>query len=120
MSRLRVGAPVAAVTAAAALLALGAAGPASAGPARAAATQTVTLRNIEFTPANVKVARGGSVRFVWRDADVTHNVTSQGRLRFHSASNRKKGSVVVRFTRAGTYRYACTIHYGMKGTITVK
>jgi plastocyanin len=83
----------------------------------------VTLRGIAFHPAKLTITRGSSVRFVWRDPGITHNVTSRGRggrARFPSARSRKTGSYTVRFTRSGTYRYVCTIHFGMKGTIVVR
>jgi plastocyanin len=88
--------------------------------ARAASTHVVTLRGIAFHPARLTIARASSVRFVWKDPGVTHNVTSRGPDRFRSAGSRKIGAYTVRLTRRGTYRYVCTIHFGMKGTIVVR
>ena len=84
------------------------------------ATRTVVLRNIAFRPARLTIARGDAVQWVWRDSGTTHNLTSRGKMRFRSAGNRTTGSHVVRFRRRGIYRYACTIHYGMNGTIVVR
>ncbi len=88
-----------------------------AGGARAASTHTVTLKNLEFHPANLSIHRGDSVKWVWRDGGEEHNVTGHG---FHSRTQ-GSGSFTVRFTRKGTFKYDCTIHVaeGMRGKIVV-
>jgi|EndMetStandDraft_4_1072995.scaffolds.fasta_scaffold1433239_1 plastocyanin len=88
--------------------------------AHAASTKTVTLKDIAFKPARVTITHGDSVRFSWRDGDVPHDVTSTGKRRFRSAKARTSGTHTVRFAKAGTYTYVCTIHAGMAGRITVK
>jgi plastocyanin len=93
------------------------AGPIAGSQARA--VKTVTLRNIAFSPKRLTIARNTTVTFSWRDGGTTHNVTSTGRKRFKSISDRSSGSRSVRFTRAGTYRYECTLHPGMTGSIVV-
>jgi plastocyanin len=101
-----------------ALAALAAAGiPAGAyGSAEAASTHTVTLKEIRFHPATLKIHRGDRVRWVWQDS-VEHNVT------FHGSHSRTQetGTYTLRFTHAGTFNYHCTIHFeeGMKGKIIV-
>ncbi len=85
-----------------------------------AAGKTVTLRNIAFAPKNLSVARGTTVTFAWRDGDTAHNVVSQGTKRFKSIGTRETGSQSRKFTKAGTYRYVCTLHPGMAGRITVR
>jgi plastocyanin len=101
-------------------VALVAALPGSITGADAAAVKTVVLRDIEFTPASVSIARGGSVRWSWKDPSASHNVTSRGRNRFRSSDTRLKGTYTVRFTRKGTYRYVCTIHPNMLGKVVVR
>lgn len=91
--------------------------PASVGAAR---TATVTLEDIEFTPSTTRVKRGDSVRWVWRDGATPHNVRSRGSRRFKGSGTRTQGRHTVRFTRAGTYRYVCTIHPGMDGKVVVR
>ena len=91
--------------------------PAAAGPR---AARTVTLQDISFAPRSLTVSRGATVRFAFRDGDTTHNVTSTGGRRFQTIANRSSGSVARTFRRAGTYRYACTLHPGMTGRITVR
>lgn len=51
------------------------------GPAGAAATRTVVLEDIDFTPSRLVVTRG---------------------------------------TRSGTYRYVCTVHPGMDGSVGIR
>jgi plastocyanin len=86
------------------------------GSASASSTHTVRLHEIEFHPATLRIHRGDKVKWVWQD-QVEHNVTFRG---FHSRTQ-VTGAYTVRFTKAGTYNYHCTIHFeqGMKGKIIV-
>ncbi|HEX8158861.1 MAG TPA: cupredoxin domain-containing protein [Solirubrobacteraceae bacterium] len=88
--------------------------------ASAAATKTVTLKDIAFSPERLSVARGTTVTFRWRDGTTTHNVTSTGAKRFKTIPDRTTGTARRKFTKAGVYRYACTLHPGMTGQITVR
>ena len=85
-----------------------------------AATKTVTLKDIAFSPKSLQVSKGSTVTFAFRDGDTVHNVTSTGSKRFTTIANRTTGSKSRRFTKAGTYRYACTLHPGMTGRIVVR
>jgi len=91
----------------------------SVGGASAATTKTVTLKAIAFHPASLKVAKGTTVRFAFRDGATMHNVTSTGSKRFKTISNRSAGTQSRTFNSAGTYRYQCTLHPGMTGRIVV-
>jgi plastocyanin len=84
--------------------------------AEGAASHTVILRNIAFSPRTLKIHRGDVVRWVWRDGTVPHNVSARS---FHSAIQ-SKGSFSVRFTRRGSFSYVCTLHRGMTGRIVVE
>ncbi len=86
----------------------------------AAATKTVTLKDIAFSPKSLTVSKGSTVTFAFRDGDTVHNVTSVGSKRLRTISNRSSGSKSRKFTKAGTYRYACTLHPGMTGRIVVR
>jgi plastocyanin len=103
-----------------AALALAAGAPALPTAAGARTTKTVTLEDIAFSPRSLTVSRGATVTFAFRDGDTTHNVTSTGGRRLRTIANRSSGSVSRTFRRAGTYRYACTLHPGMTGRITVR
>ncbi len=84
--------------------------------AHAASTTTVTLKDISFKKATVKIAKGGSVKWIWKDGDTPHNVTFATK---HSKTQ-KSGSYTLRFARAGTFKYHCTIHPGMDGKVVVR
>lgn len=83
--------------------------------AHAAATTTVTLKDISFKKPTVTIAKGASVKWVWRDGDTPHNVTFATK---HSKTQ-KSGSYTLRFARADTFKYHCTIHPGMDGKVVV-
>ena len=87
---------------------------------QATSGKTVTLRDIAFAPKSLSVARGTTVTFTWRDDDTAHNVVSKGAKRFTPIGVRSTGSRSRTFSKAGTYRYVCTLHPGMAGRITVR
>lgn len=99
---------LAATLAAVACVPAGAAAP----PPRSA---SVTLKDISFKKATVRIARGGRVTWTWKDGPAPHNVTFARR---HSAT-KKTGTYTMRFPRAGTFRYHCTLHPGMDGRVVV-
>ena len=78
-------------------------------------TATVTLKNIAFNKSTVRLAKGGTVTWVWRDGDSPHNVTFAHK---HSAT-KKTGTYKMTFARTGTFKYHCTIHSSMKMTVKV-
>jgi plastocyanin len=89
----------------------------AAGPAaHAARTTTVTLKNISFTRSTVKISRGASVTWVWKDAPTPHNVTFSTK---HSKTQ-QTGRYTLKFAKAGTFTYHCTIHFGMDGKVVVR
>ena len=90
------------------------------GAAFASGNKTVLVKGFEFTPAVIHVDKGGAVTWKFQDEHVSHNVTSRGKKRFQtSESQRENTTYVVTFKKAGTYRYVCTIHAGMKGKVVV-
>lgn len=98
-----------------------------------AASQAVTRRisgscasGCRWRPAFRTVARGTKV--VWRSADITHTVTSyrkttgthRGR-RWHKNVRLGRGRSTSKIFRTrGLFRYKCTIHPGMVGSIRVR
>ena len=105
---------------AAGLIAVAAWGPGQPGPAGAATTRTVVIKDIDFMPSTVQIRRGSRVRWLWKDPRVSHDVTSRGRNRFRSSPTKLTGTHTVRFSRRGTYRYVCTIHPNMLGKVVVR
>ncbi len=88
------------------------------GGAHSASTRTVTLSHIRYHPGTLSIKRGDSVRWLWEDKGKEHNVTGKG----FKSKTMTKGSFSVRFTKAGTFNYHCTIHVeeGMRGSIVVR
>ncbi len=88
-------------------------------PAGASTTKSVVIKNVDFQTATVRIHRGDTVRWLFRDGVTPHNVTSRGTPHFRSSGSMRSGSYSVRFTKAGTYRYHCTIHVNMTGRVIV-
>src|ERR1700749_1447847 len=76
------------------------------GEAGLAGRHTVVLKDSRFHPSTLSIRRGESVTWLWRDEGVAHNVTAKS---FRSRTQ-TDGSFTVRFARAGTFSYRCTIH----------
>ena len=83
----------------------------------------VKMKNVEFQPEDVTVAKGGTVRWT-NDEDVPHDVTKKGGPGKDFSSGRadmQKGDTYEQsFPAAGKIDYLCTVHPKMVGTITVK
>jgi plastocyanin len=71
-----------------------------------------------FSPANFTVKAGSTVTWVNHDGS-SHTVTSQGSTLFDSGDVPTGGTFSYKFTQPGTYKYYCTIHPWMTGTIVV-
>ena len=112
---------VAAATVVAAIAAaLAVVGPLTADTAEGAGTKRVRIVNIDYSPRMLTIARGTTVRWTFEDEDTPHTVTSRGKQRFRSSPSKKSGSYSFRFTKPGQYTYVCTIHFNMKGRVTVR
>jgi plastocyanin len=87
------------------------------GDGHSASSHTVTLSHIRYHPGTLSIKRGDTVTWQWADRGHEHNVTARG----FKSRTMTKGSFSVRFTRAGTFNYHCTIHVseGMRGSIVV-
>jgi plastocyanin len=86
--------------------------------ARAAVSNTITIKNFHFAPMQLSVASGATV--TWHNADEEpHTVTSDGGV-FRSGAIDGGGSYSFKFAKPGTYKYVCSIHPQMTGTIVVK
>lgn len=107
--RARLGAGVA--TAAVLILAL-------AVPTVLAADRDVAIRDLAFAPRSVEIQVGDTV--TWRNRDsLTHTATARNGA-FDTGLLSEGRSATVRFTVAGTYRYLCTPHPNMTGTVVVR
>jgi plastocyanin len=101
----------------AALLSVALAGAPASG-ADAAPIKRVSISMFKFQPARIVVTRG--TRIVWTNADSDpHTIRSKAAGWSSPALDTGKSfSRVAR--KAGTFRYICTIHPFMHGTVIVK
>jgi amicyanin len=81
-----------------------------------------STQGLNFAPANVTVAKGGTV--TWTNNDpVPHTVTAtswpSGASSFDSGNMNQNAVYTVTFTVDGTYQYKCTYHPWMHGTVIV-
>jgi plastocyanin len=78
----------------------------------------VNVSNFQFSPATLTVMAGTTV--TWKGASGTHTVTSDpdSPMAFDQAVS-QGGTATVAFANPGTYKYHCSIHASMHGTIIV-
>ncbi len=80
------------------------------------AAATVTMKNVKFEPATVNVKAGETVRWVWDDGSIQHDVSGEG----FKSEVKADGSFEHTFATAGSFAYVCTVHRDtMKGTVEV-
>jgi plastocyanin len=88
------------------------------GSTRARAEDTkVSIDNFTFQPAELTVKVGTTVTWTNHD-DIPHTVVSAGK--FRSKTMDTDGSFSFTFTDAGDYKYFCSLHPHMTGTIKVE
>jgi plastocyanin len=87
------------------------------GASKPVATDAVSITNFAFSPATVTVTAGSTV--VWTNNDsVQHDITFDGGGIASSVLN-QNDTFSHTFPTAGTYRYICSIHPFMHGTVIV-
>jgi plastocyanin len=91
---------------------------APAGAAEAADGTIVMAKDFMFAPTSLTIKAGSTVTWTNHD-DEPHTVVSTEGL-FRSGALDTNESFSFRFEKAGTYRYACSIHPRMLGTIVVQ
>ena len=90
------------------------------GAARAedtAAPLAVHIDNFVFEPAQLTVKVGTTVKWTNRD-DIPHTVVAAGK--FRSKTLDTDDSFSFTFTAAGEYKYFCSLHPHMTGTVKVE
>ena len=87
-----------------------------AGNARAEDTE-VHIDNFVFEPAQFSVKAGTTVKWTNRD-DIPHTVVCAGK--FRSKTMDTDDSFSFTFTTAGDYKYFCSLHPHMTGTVKVE
>ncbi|QPF86924.1 cupredoxin family copper-binding protein [Bradyrhizobium genosp. L] len=84
--------------------------------ARAEDPVAVHIDNFVFVPAQLEVKPGTTVTWTNRD-DIPHTVVCAGK--FRSKTMDTDGSFSFTFTEAGEYKYFCSLHPHMTGSIKV-
>jgi plastocyanin len=82
-----------------------------------AAARDIAIDNFSFSPVTVSVPVGTTVRWTNRD-DVPHTVVCDDRT-FKSPVLDTEGVFSRQFATAGTFKYFCSLHPRMTGTVVV-
>ena len=77
----------------------------------------VMIDNFTFEPAQLTVKAGTTVTWTNRD-DIPHTVVSAGK--FRSKTMDTDGTFSFTFMAAGDYKYFCSLHPHMTGTVKVE
>jgi plastocyanin len=88
------------------------------GPAGSPGANEVWMQGTQFNPATRIVAVNTTVKWTNKDS-FNHTVTSDSTM-FSSGNLGGDASYSFQFTKKGTYKYHCSIHTMMKGTIVVQ
>lgn len=79
----------------------------------------VTLNAASFSPANVTIDVGQTVRWV-NGQPITHTITPDGHSEWNEVTVTNDGDTFEHtFDNTGAFDYLCTFHSGMVGTVTV-
>ena len=89
-------------------------GSSSGGDTAPAKKGEVNIVDNKFEPGTIEVAVGDTVTWVYKGS-VKHNVSGPG----FNGPTQKTGTFEHTFNSAGSFKYVCTIHPGMKGTVKV-
>jgi plastocyanin len=90
----------------------------AAGPTPAGSTHTVTIENMQFSPAELTVHPGD--RIVWENKDLFPHTATASDKTFDSGSIASNGSWALETTKSADYPYGCAYHPTMKGKISVR
>jgi plastocyanin len=80
------------------------------------AADPTTVGKFDPTPASAKV--GDTVEWIWVDDASSHTVTADDSS-FDSGTLAKGQTFTHKFTSPGTFKYHCSLHASMLGSITV-
>jgi plastocyanin len=82
------------------------------------ATNVITIDNFTFSPKELTIAVGTTVKWVNHD-DIPHTIVEK-KTTFRSKALDTDDSYSFRFTSAGTFDYFCGLHPHMVGQVIVK
>ncbi len=78
----------------------------------------VWMQNIAFNPTTINISVNSTVTWTNKD-NVDHDIAADDGS-FTSGKIAPGGNYQHQFTTAGTFKYHCTIHAGMVGSVVVK
>jgi plastocyanin len=84
----------------------------------AVATNSVSIADFAFSPANITVKKGTAVTWTNNDS-AQHTVTGDADGGPHSQPLSKGDSYTFTFNTAGTFSYHCSFHSNMTGKVVV-
>jgi plastocyanin len=84
----------------------------------AADANTIVLKNFHFAPTALTVAAGTTVS--WKNLDDEPHTVVSDDGHFRSAGLGQNDVFTFKFDTPGTYKFLCSIHPHMMGTIVVK
>ena len=83
------------------------------------ATNVITIDNFTFTPPELTVAVGTTVKWVNHD-DIPHSVVNKDKVFRSKAALDTDDSFSYAFASVGTFGYFCALHPHMVGKVIVK
>jgi plastocyanin len=87
-------------------------------PAAAASSNQIMVKDFMFSPMNLTVSPGSTV--TWKNLDGEPHLVVSLDGKFRSQALDQNESFSFKFDNPGVYKYICTIHPQMKGTLVVK
>ena len=86
----------------------------------AAAPVEVAIDKFKFEPMNLTIAAGTTVTWINKDKTPHSVIGGDGPVSFKSAGMDTDDKYEFTFTKPGTYKYRCSLHPQMTGTIVVQ
>lgn len=83
------------------------------------ATTNVDIQNFIFTPASITVKKGSTVTWTNSDSSAYTVTEIDGQSGPDSQRLAKGQSYAFTYNTVGTFKYVCSLHPDMKGTVTV-
>ena len=74
------------------------------------------MAKLKFNPTKLEIKKGDSLNFVWKES-VAHNVVFDNKGPKSKTQN--KGAWLAKMDKTGVFKFKCTLHPGMDGTIIV-
>ena len=87
-------------------------------PVAPASSQTISIKDFAFFPQTLTVPSGTTV--TWKNLDDEPHTVRGTDAQIRSDALDQDESYSVKFDKPGTYKYGCSIHPKMSGTIVVE